>query len=207
MEITTDPAIQPITQKDGRILSGYRYSGFGKIGFQLLHETYRIRLEGNVDDYAAVWSALIERTARTRNEMFRAKLRTLFPYYTDEPLSVEIISSGAQPTLYSGRISLPITEDVVIDNLWLGKSWADEAGWHQFLIQEDSTQLNYFVSANDDWKTLRIANQIKANKLVQASNGESHAMVKNYEEQAVSALLFYLLFLFAAAFLWLAPKI
>lgn len=207
VEITADPAIQPITQKGARILSGYRYSGFGKIGFQLLHETSRIRLEGNADDYVAVWSSLIEQTARAKNEMFKANLRTPFPYYTDEPLSVEIISSGVQPTLHSGRGLLPLVEDVVIDDLWLGKSWAEEAGWHHFQIKEDSTQLNYFVSANDDWKTLRTTNQLKENELLHMSNSEAYTTVKDYEARSVSSLLFYLLFLFSAALLWLTPKI
>ena len=206
IDITPDASIQTIQKHKGHILSGYVYSDAGKVGFQLLKETYRIRLEGNEDDYAFIWSDLIERTARTKNDQFKINLVNNFPYYPDEPLTIDILSSGAQPSLYDHKTSIPLTEDVIIDDYWHGKSWASKFGWHQFITQ-DSTKLNYFVSNSGDWKSLRIANQLRSNHIAQASGNALINSSVNYTSREISPLIFFLMFLFGGAFLWLAPKI
>ncbi len=206
IEIKSADGLQIIHQHGGRILSGYLPSGFGKVGFQLLQETYRLGLEGKPDDYSFIWSTLIEQTARTKNEAFKISLENLFPIYPDEPLALTIISSGDTPSLHDDHILLPLSEDVMIDDYWHGKSWAGKLGWHQFSIPKDSTELNYFVSEPKEWNSLRIANQIKSNQLAQTSDSKVKASTE-YGSKTISPLLFYLLFSFAAGFLWLAPKI
>lgn len=205
VEIAPNASIQPILQHKGRVLSGYLYSGAGKVGFQLLTETYRISLEGNEDDYAFIWSDLIERTARSKNEMFKISLVNDFPYYSDEPLTLDIISSGTQPSLYENNNSIPLEEDVIIDDYWHGKSWAGKPGWNK-LITQDSTQFNYFVSNENEWRSLRLVNQIKANMLVQSSDSGTNDSIQ-FIHQPIPILIFFLIFLFASGFLWLAPKI
>ena len=206
IEIIPNASIQSITLHKGRTLSGYVYSGFGKVGFQLLRETYRISLEGNAADYSSIWSDLIERTARAKNKLFKVKLDSSLPYYPDEPLSIEVISSGPQPSLYSNKNLIPLAEDVVIDDYWHGKSWADKAGWHQFFIQQDSTELNYFVSNKGEWESLRIAHLMKENELAPSSDSDTISSVQ-FIRKPIQPLIFFLIFLFASAFLWLAPKI
>ena len=173
----------------------------------LHNRAYRIRLEGNDDDYATVWSTLIGQTARTKEHMFTIALDSPFPYYPNEPISIEVISSGDEPSVYSRNSLLPLSEDVMVDDLWRGKTWADQAGWHQFLVKEDSTTLNYLVSANGEWNTLRTTNQIKLNELAQKSTGSSPERAKHYESTEIPDLVFFLTFLISSAFLWLAPKI
>ena len=133
-------------------------------------------------------------------------LTTDFPYYADEPLSVEIISSGIQPSLYEKKNSIPLTEDVIIDDYWHGKSWAGKPGWHQFSVSQDSTHLNYFVSNDDEWRALRIANQIRINKLTEAEDSKEKVAAQFFSKP-IPAVLFYIIFLFACGFLWLAPKL
>ncbi len=207
IEITPDPSIRPVTTHRERILSGYHYNGAGKVAFQLLSETYKIRLEGNVDDYSTIWSTLIEYTARSKNEKFKMSINNPFPYYTDESVSMEIISSGTKPTLLSDKTLLPLTEDVIIDDLWKAKTWAGNSGWHQFSIKEDSTELHYFVSAKEDWKALRFSNQVRENLLAQSSVISEIRTINKYETKEISQVIFYFIFLIAAGFLWLAPKI
>ena len=205
VEIIQDGSIVSTMQHNGLTLSGYVHSGAGKIGLQLLKETYRISLEGNEDVYSFIWSDLIERVGRSKNKMFEINLSNPFPYYTDEPLAVDIISAGERPVLYADKNLIPVAEDVVIDDYWHAKSWAGNIGWHQF-VSQDSTKVNYFVSDKGEWESLRVANQIKHNLLVQSSS--SVVIGKNlYRNRLISPVLFYLIFLFAAGFLWLAPKI
>ena len=207
LKISSSPAIQIITQANGRILSGYSHHGFGKIGFQLLQETYRISLQGDSDDYAYLWAPLIEKTARAENESFKLKLKNLLPFYPNEPLFLEVISSGTHPAVYADSVQLALTEDVILDDLWHGVGWAGKPGWHQFSINADSSIFNYFVSDTSDLKALRKTHQQKGNELAASPNPVAVHYHEKINLTPVPALLFYLMFLIAAGFLWLAPKI
>lgn len=206
LEISLRPDVHPITSSHDKILSGSFYLGAGKVGFQLLRETYRLQLEGNTANYASLWSPLIERTAKPLAELNKIRITTPFPHFTNEPMSIKVISSGAQPTLLADHTSLPLTEDVVVDDLWLGKTWAEEPGWHEFSVKGDSARMSYFVAAKGDWNTLRVANQLKENAIRAAGGPVTHN--RSYlHYRPIPRLLFFLIFLFSAGFLWLAPKI
>ncbi len=204
IELANDPSIVPITKNKNRILSGYFYSGLGKIGFQFIQETFRIGLEGNIDDYSFAWTPLINNTARPKESNFKLKLVTAFPIYTNEPIDLTTISSR-QPSLYAESVMIPLKENAFVEGHWTGRSWAGKSGWHQLYIKQDSTQLNYFVSDSSEWRALRISNQMKSNQVYQnisidKSNEVSHQV-------PFPKLVFYFIFLFSSAFLWLAPKI
>ncbi len=204
LKIVENTSVYPVTKTKSRILSAYMYSGFGRIGFQLLQETYRISLEGNNDDYTSLWYSLIEKTARTKNENHKISLKKSFPIYPDEPIPVEIISSVTEPpALLSDQVALPLTEHILIDNIWLGKTWAPNHGWHT--LSTESSVTSYFVSEPKTWEALRITNQIEENEV---KNAETIAPKRHVTslQKPIAPLLFYMTFLIASGFLWLAPK-
>lgn len=205
IELLPDPSIVATAKNKNRILSGYFFVGLGKVGFQFIQETYRLSLEGNKDDYAMLWTPLIQHTSRSFNKAFKLKLATPFPRYPNEPLDIEVISSGANPNLYDDSILVPLKEHATLNDYWSGRSWAGKSGWHKFATA-DSTDLNYFISNKVEWKSLRAANQIKETtnlqKALSVQPGE-----KRLEVVAIPRVVFYLLFLFSAGFLWLVPKI
>lgn len=206
MQVPESASVYPVTRNKNRILSAYAYNGFGKAGVQLLQETYRIALEGNIDDYAAIWSPLIEKTARKRNELTKIKLSNQFPVYEDEPLQVEVISSSdSHVTFGNNRETMALIEHVAIDNLWLGKTWAGKSGWHNF--SADSSILHYFVSEPSAWKALRVTNQLRQNEIESINKLASSQPDVFFERKLFSTIIFYFLFLVSAGFLWLAPKI
>jgi hypothetical protein len=206
IDLAEDPAIHPIIRTGKRLLSGYYYSGAGKVGFQLLRETYRLVLEGSSDDYSFVWTPLLEMTSRTKWENFNISITRPIPYFPDEPVAVEVISSGLHPVLRCDSVRLPLTEDALIDDRWTGKLWAGKPGWHQFTFDKDSTHLNYFVSKPGSWNALELMNRKKANQAFNSSVAVQPA-TKETEEKEISALWFYLIFLLSSGFLWLAPKL
>jgi hypothetical protein len=160
-----------------------------------------------VFDYASLWTPLLEQAARIENSTFKIKLENKFPLYTYEPLSMDVIAAQQEPTLKNDGTSLPLHEDVVIDDYWHGKTWAGESGWHRLTIENDSTQLNYYVSNSKEWQSLRIAQQQTANRLLNQSSNRSHEMIDSKEHKPISLLLFFFVFLVAAGFLWLVPKL
>lgn len=203
--VSPESNVQPVIQNHDRILEGYIFHGSGKIGFQLLRETYRMRLEGSGDDYAFVWRELIERTARLKKEKFKISIRESFPYQTRESISVDIVSDGSQPNLCADRSYVPVAEDVLLDDVWHARLWNVASGWHKLWIKGDSTQLNYFVSDSSEFKALREARQVMQTQML--ADSPSLKDVADYKTpQPVNTLYFYLLFLAAAGLLWLVPK-
>ena len=205
IEWQNDASIIAVTKNKNHVLSGYLFSGQGKIGVQFIQETYRLGIAGNHDDYSSLWTTLIGNVSRAEGSNFKLRLTTPFPYYSNEPIDIAVLSSGLVPSLLCDSTHISMKENALVEDYWTGKSWVGKSGWHQFRIRQDSTQLNYFVSDTSEWKALKIFNQMRENRLRQ-NFSPSH--VKSQPEQIpVSRFLFYFTFLFSFAFLWLAPKI
>ncbi len=197
--------VQSILQTKTRVLSGYVYSGFGKVGFQLLRETYRIKLEGNSDDYAFIWHDLIERTARMKPVKFKLVLNNTFPYTVNESLLIDVLSDGTQPTLISDKTFVPVEEDVILDDVWHAQIWATDPGWHSIVVKGDSSALNYFVSDTTEWKSLRQVRHQKANLVFSRRALADPGPIDKIK--VINPVIWYVLFVLSAGFLWLAPKL
>ncbi len=190
-----------------RVLSGYLDKGAGKLGFQFLQETYRLILQGKQIEYALIWSPLIEGASRFKNQPSKIQLKNAFPIYPDEPIHLNVIATNADVRLKSNAVPLPLREDIVIDNFFHGNTWAGKQGWHQFTIEGDSISKNYYVSNPHEWQSLRRAQQQKANELVSKTDVAKTLQLQTHETKPISPLLFFIIFLVSAGFLWLAPKI
>lgn len=206
VSIVATSVITPVVVSSNRTLSGFVNLGAGKVGFQLLHETYRLLLEGKTNDYANVWSPLLESITRLKSQRFKIQIENQFPFYTDEPLCINVIAANEEPILKNESTTLPLQENVIIDDFWHATTWADKAGWHQLQTQ-DSTQLNYFVSAADEWQTLRVTNQQRQHQSRSTSYSERTLRELISVAKPISQLLFFIIFLLSSGFLWLAPKL
>jgi hypothetical protein len=93
-----------------------------------------------------------------------------------------------------------------VDDFWHATTWADKTGWHQLQTQ-DSVKLNYFVSASDEWQSLRVANQHNQHQSRSTSYSEKTQRELISVAKSISQLLFFITFLMSSGFLWLAPKL
>lgn len=185
------------------ILSGYTFHGAGKIGFQLLQETYRLNLSGDSTTYSDLWVPLLEKVARPDFKPSKIKITTPFPVYENEPVDIEVMSTSENVSLTADSIELPLKEDISIDNVWHARTWAAKPGWH-VLETEDGTFLPYYVSDSNEWRPLALTNQLKANNH-HKSFSQSPKKIEMLEE--ISPWIFYMIFLVTAGFIWLAPKL
>jgi hypothetical protein len=192
-----------LTATRDRVVSGYAYSGSGKIGYQLLAETYQAGLQGKADMYSALWVPLLEKCARAQKEDFKLRITSPFPYYENEPISFDVISSGKQPPLKIDNVPLPLAEDIFIDDLWHGRTWLEGNSWHEFAL--DSTKMFVHVAKEGTWKSIRATNNLKETAR-QISTQESNTVATSREDSAIKIFLFLVL-LFSAGFLWIAPKL
>lgn len=204
LHIQPADGIIPVSKNKNRILSGYRYQGSGKIGFQLLQETYRLVLQGDSVAYGALWSTLLEKISRSEHGEFAIHQKSKFPLFPDRPLQVQIISSGQQPVLLLNGTKLPMKENISIDDLWSGKLWPSEPGWER-LTATDSTVLDFYVSEPGEWESVAITNA--RDETLKAASSATVERERKTVFCAVSRWIFCLVFLLGAGFLWLAPKL
>lgn len=203
---TSAGKIIPIIENKERILTGYAYEGFGKIGFQLLQETYSLALQGDSSSYRNLWLSILHSNARTENRNFEISIANDFPIYESQPVQIEVKgSSKVAPTLVHNGIEVPMAEDLVIDDLWRTKVWAGEPGWYELQIKGDSVKTFYYVSDDSEWRSLATANAIRNTKKVSSDKPvQSHS---SWEYKPFATWLFYLMFVISAAALWLTPKV
>lgn len=199
----TDPAMVALIQNGKRIVAGYTFLGAGKSGFQLLQETYRLMLRGETERYASLWVPLIEETSR-RFTATQIHVRQPFPYVAGEKVDVDLITTHAQPALSVDGLSIPMQEDVLIDDLWHAQVRLDQPGWHPYLSLPDSGSLNIYLHTPDAWQGVRDVRQIHANQWMTRPRSMTGT---HMDETRVSPLMLFLFLVVAAGLLWLAPKL
>jgi hypothetical protein len=197
----SEPLLKSI---DNRVVSGYVYAGKGKIGYQLLGETYQAGLQGKSEAYSALWVPLLEKVARTLPTDLKLKITSPFPYYENEPVSFDIISSGKEPKLKIDNIGFPLTEDVFIDDLWHGTTWLDGNKWHDFSLDSATTAVH--IATSGTWKSVSAANNRRATAL-QAGQQTNNEVASLSKDESKIKILLFVIFMLSAGFLWLAPKL
>lgn len=205
IQVSSNNKVSIIQQETGgRIISGYHTNGLGKSGFQLLDNTFALELAGEKETYAHLWSGVINALARNDIRKYDLTFTSPPPYYKDEPVEFKIVASGEEPTVSLDSIEVSLAEDPLIKNVWYGKVWAGQTGWNSIDIKQDSSQHNFFVSSVGAWDNLRIVNQQHAIQRLVSQNTDS---VSQLMHKRVSPVIFFILFLLSAGFLWLAPKL
>jgi hypothetical protein len=194
-----------LVSKDGRPLTGCQCTGATRTGFQLLRETFQLGLQGNTAAYAAIWTPLLEQTARRTSSEFKVIARTPFPLYSNEPFEFDILSAGSRPTAAFDGVEVPLAEDANIEDVWHGRLYSDGNKWHSITVGTDSTVFDFLDLPGNEWNSLRTARQIHANRLHQHAATEAQPLMVS--SQRPFPLVFFILFVLSSGFLWLAPKI
>lgn len=195
-----------IISNKNQIIAGYKTEGAGKVGYQLVTETYAMVGKGQGKLYGHLWTKVIESLARTSVESSTVRIGNLLPIYPSDPLEIDLITTLQEPELYLDSARLPLLEHALIDGYWSTTGWAIEKGWHQLVSPKDSIARNFFVPSDQSWKALRAANLQKINS-VRAHGELIQSSVGKESYQPISPLWFFVLFVLAAGFLWLAPKL
>lgn len=189
-----------------RTLNGYNFKGAGKIGVQLLQETYTQLTTGEPEIYSALWSPLLEALARPTSVATKITVKNDFPIYVQEPIEIEMIANQSLPELVVDTIALPLREDVVIDNYWTTSFWATQPGWHAVTSPTDSTTTNFYVFKSNQWQGLR-SSALQTLNSVHESTYANESETAIVETKRISSVWFFIFFLLSAGFLWLVPKV
>lgn len=149
--VTTVPLLEDAA---GRFLGVWHPRGLGREGVQLVHDTYRWRLEGEETTYGRFWSGLLSTLARSADSE-----RVIFPegpLFVDEPIDLHFLDKPEHDA--SATVTSPSGELVSL-TVHAGRArwWPRTEGWHQIV------DAWVYVQASS-WETWRGVRSIEATR-------------------------------------------
>ena len=102
-------------------------------------------------------------------------------------------------------IQVPLREDINVDNVWHTRTWAFKKGWHTLKTNEGTVR-PYYILSRGSWNALSISNQIKMNGLKSSKNANDSTNEITTTKD-VPPIIFYLVLIVAAGFIWLSPRL
>ncbi|HRI79568.1 MAG TPA: hypothetical protein PLR06_08530, partial [Cyclobacteriaceae bacterium] len=206
-ELKSTARFEPLLQSaNQQFLTGFRFEGLGKIGVQLLNETFILQLRGQQSAYSEIWTPLLEQTAREEVRHYKINITSPAPLYPDDPIDFDIISSAEAPDVSLDGIHIPLIEDITVDDFWHGKIWTSTPGWHSIEVRQDSTVKKFYVHNPTAWNTLALNNQIQQNQ-VRAWENALPLSKSITALKPISVWIMVALLLIAFSYLWLEPRI
>lgn len=205
--VVSGERVVPVIANSQGAWVGYKNKGAGKIGYNLITETYPLIVKERTEMYASMWTQIIESLVRTVNASTVIQIENSFPVYVQEPVTLSVISMQDEPKIISDSVTVPLREHLVIDKYWKATTWPMQAGWHQVFSPADSVRLNFYVFEVGEWEALRAANLHRINQLGITNNSSAVSSTENMTYQLINPIWFFVLFVLAAGFLWLAPKL
>lgn len=186
--------------------AAYFYQGRGKIGFQATQESYAYLLRGDSLAYASLWLPVLEGCLREEYPEYTIELMSDFPNYIGEPIDFRVTANQSPETVFFDDQEIPLQEDPYLDEVWYGRSWLSEPGWHRLEVGEES--LDVYAFLQEAWPGLKRSKKQQQSIIhAQTDRPLQLADQKKVVQEPISRFWFYLLFLLGAGFLWLAPKL
>lgn len=186
------------------ITSGYAFLGKGKVGVQLVQDTYTLSLGALTYEYASIWQPCIQKISRSGYMNSLIKITTPAPLYLNQPISLQIISKDEEPLLEYQKHNVPLLENITLQQVYETTLWPEQTGWNTLTLS-DSTKLRFFVHENSEWKSLWVAEQKKINR---AHHSEKEIKLNpTYEQHPISRTLLFFILILSCGFLWLSSKL
>ncbi|WP_295767507.1 hypothetical protein [uncultured Mucilaginibacter sp.] len=188
-------------------LAATTIAGGGKIVFTTLNHTYAWLLNGNLNDYAALWSLLINKAAKQSSTIQSYKVDTPVPNI-GQP--VELIyngtTSGEETSVNNDRIS-PLQSEI-LPYRWKLNYNPSTTGWQRTNFNTKGEDWLYIYDTKH-WKSIK--NLIKANETKEfaAKSNQKSSVTKQIQQKTQSEVpkfWFYVILLLACTFLWIERK-
>jgi len=193
-------------QNGSDLAAAYQYKGIGAVGTVMWTDSYKLVLKGRVGQYGLLWAEVIDGLAKKEQFCCSLVWESGMPHYPHEPLQFRLLANGeAAPELYFGGERVPLREDWQIDNLWYGTIWPGNTGWDSITVAGKPTY--FFVHPQGEWASVEAAEKMSTTKLQAATLVNSETIESTPTTTPVAPVIFYLLVLFGAGGLWLAPKL
>jgi hypothetical protein len=126
----------------------------------------------------------------------------------DEPLTVTVETKQENPVGLIAGQKVYLQQNRQFPMLWQGTFWPRTTGW-QRLKKTDGTEQLFFVSDRKAWWAMRMNERIrKTREYVATHNGAGANDIRKerMEQRYLPPILFLLLFMLSAGFLWFEQK-
>ena len=200
--------LETLLQSDANhILAAYKQLGNGRVGTTVLGNTYALVLKGQTEQYAKLWTRIIEGLSKRVNPKINW-VSTINLATVDIPFPFKLRTLTAKipevKTDQNYRIALKNTID--LPKVWQGVTYPLTSGWHTLKEKQDSSLVfNYYVQDTLAWRAKAVYDKIVENK--RFYNNANPKKTPLYSLKTINPLWFFSLFLISMGLLWLLPKL
>lgn len=178
--------------------------GRGRIIVSTLLNSFSIALAGNKDAYLQLWSTLLEAAGQRNTNNSWQVSPLLAQVYAPQLLQWESDQTDSMASV--GKTSLAFNKDTRVPGVQQTVFWPETSGWHS--VESRAGKKYWYVFPKQAWQQIRSYQRRSitadyANK--HRSTSEGRRMIEE-KTSSYLQLLFLILFLGAAAFLWMEQK-
>lgn len=179
-------------------------AGRGKIVISSLLNSFSIALAGNKDAYLQLWSTLLE-AAGQRNTTGNWRISPLLAQ-VNEPQFLQWESDQTDSVASVGKIKLAFANDTRLAGIQHTVYWPEASGWHS--VKSGTAYKDWYVFPQQAWQQVRSYQRHSVTADYAGKFGAIPVADSRIKEKtsSYSQLLFLILFLCAAAFLWMEQK-
>ena len=204
---------QPNTQvlvKDSaqNSLASLALFGSGKIVATTLNNTYTLQLQNQQNNYTQLWTLLIQKTAK---KTIPEDVWTINPSlsFINKQLVVSLETAADSVFGMVGTTKLYLQQNEVLPFKWSGTYWPNKAGWHT-ITSNNNSAYNWYVFNSTNWQGVAATHKTNATKLYALQHpftATNNTQLLQTITVIIPKIIFFLLFLLAAGFLWLERKL
>lgn len=194
----------------GNRFVAYKNLDLGKVGLSVLGEIYPLILEGKQEAYNSIWTEVLAPLGtqfQTHNKWVIQNHSFIFPFQesTVQLRTTEALPKGSIAAQDSLAIDVNLSQNKRLPELWTGKYWFKQEGWHQFSTQKQAKKNNIFVFGESDWSAMKTTKKLeKTSTYIREQKAKTLPAIYRYK--SISQWWFYALFLFSLTGLWIEEK-
>jgi hypothetical protein len=184
--------------------------GAGTVVVSVLPATYSWSLQNAAATYEAYWGRLLTAAARPLAPAARWQVAEAWPK-PDAPLTLQLSATfpATQPSVQgpaSEPVRVALRQDTRLPEWSTGRYWPTKTGWHRVQAAGQSPSW-FYVYDHKNWLLPELYHRQQATIAWMAPNAAVPAGAAPETREEWPAAWFFLLFLVAAASLWLEEKL
>lgn len=164
-EIARGPGQRPLLgDRQGHTLAAATAHGRGQIALTLVRDTTRWQRENDAAAFAAYWSFLFSKLARSADPAMAGHWSLVDgdagPVFVDHPVELEWSGPATPPgpaiatTATTDQTTLALASNPAAPGRWRGTFWPRRPGWHHVALASGEPGFDFFVSTVGTWPTL-----------------------------------------------------
>ena len=180
--------------------------GTGKIVATTLNNTYTLQLQNKQNEYTQLWTLLLQKVGK---KALSEDAWTVNPSlsFINQQIAVSLETKADRAFGLVGTTKIYLQQNEVLPFKWSGIYWPSKAGWHTISSTNNDFH-NWYVFNSTHWQGVVASQKITTTKLYALKHliPPTTPLLQTITI-IIPKIVFFLLFLLAAGFLWLERKL